>query len=89
MPEKIPVAVLCKKKVDVGQKTNSGGTKSMTIEYPVSCPLMDGEKIDRGTCFDIHMVVEGDAPPYTAPEQAISKGNFRDICCSCIYHRDD
>ena len=61
----------------------------MDIKYAVSCPLMDGEKIDMDTCFDIHMVVEGDAPAYTAPNKAVSKEHFKDICNSCPYHRDD
>lgn len=61
----------------------------MDIKYPVPCPLMDGMEIDCGTCFDIHMVVEGDAPSYTAPKKAVEKEGFRNICNSCIYHRDD
>ena len=61
----------------------------MDIKYPVMCPLMDNEKIDMGTCFDIHMVVEGDAPAYTAPEKAVKKDNFKAICNACPYHRDD
>ena len=61
----------------------------MDITYPVRCPLMDDEEIDEGTCFDIHMVVEGAAPLYTAPAQAVQKRNFKNICISCPYHRDD
>lgn len=61
----------------------------MDIKYPVSCPLMDGDKIDCGTCFDIHMVVEGDAPKYTAPKRAVKKENFQEICNKCVYHRND
>ena len=34
----------------------------MDIKYPVSCPLMNHEKIDMDTCFDIHMVVCGKRP---------------------------
>lgn len=61
----------------------------MDIKYPVKCPLMDGEMVDRLTCFDIHMVVEGDAPSYTAPKEAVGKPNFKEICNNCPYHRDD
>ena len=61
----------------------------MDIKYPVPCPLMGGKEIDCGTCFDIHMVVEGDAPAYTAPAEAVGKEKFRDICNNCPYHRDD
>lgn len=61
----------------------------MDIEYPVMCPLMDNEPIDEGTCFDIHMVVEGWAPAYTAPKKAVSKENFKEICLACKFHRDD
>lgn len=60
----------------------------MEIEYPVPCPLME-EKIDIGTCFDIHMVVERAAPAYTAPKKAVNTDNFREICLACPYHRDD
>ena len=41
----------------------------MDIKYPVNCPLMGGCSIDIGTCFDIHMVVSGEAPKWTAPEK--------------------
>lgn len=61
----------------------------MGIKYPVKCPLMDNQEIDIGACFDIHMVVEGDAPSYTAPNIAVEKENFCDICNSCPYHRND
>lgn len=60
----------------------------MDIEYPVLCPLME-EKISAGICFDIHMVVEGAAPIYTAPRKATDTDNFREICLNCPYHRDD
>lgn len=60
----------------------------MDIKYPVPCPLMEAE-IDIGTCFDIHMVVCGEAPKWTAPDKAVNKKNFKDICNSCPYHRDD
>lgn len=60
----------------------------MDIEYPVQCPLM-GEKIDMEICFDIHMVVERDAPDWTAPKKAVSNPDFRGICLNCPYHRDD
>ena len=50
---------------------------------------MDGEEIDVGTCFDIHMVVSGEAPKYTAPKLAVTKESFKEICKKCPYHRDD
>lgn len=34
----------------------------------VDCPLMD-ECVDDAICFDIHMVVEGCAPKFTAPKK--------------------
>lgn len=54
----------------------------------VRCPLMD-QIIAYGICFDIHMVVEGSAPAWTAPEKAINTPNFKDICLKCQYHRFD
>lgn len=54
----------------------------------VDCPLM-GEEIDDAICFDIHMVVEGSAPAYTAPEKAIQIPGYKDICLKCPNHRDD
>lgn len=57
-------------------------------DYPLHCPLMDGEYIDERICFDIHMVVKGEAPKYTAPEQAVNKENFQAICNACPYHQE-
>lgn len=54
----------------------------MTDRY---CPLM-GETIDVGTCFDIHMVVEGEAPDWTAPEKAVKHEDRNKICLSCEHH---
>ena len=60
----------------------------MDIKYTVRCPLMEAE-VDAGVCFDIHMVVDGWAPKYTAPEKAVSKEGFKEICIKCPYHRYD
>lgn len=60
----------------------------MDIKYPVSCPLM-GRDISMDECFDIHMVVEGAAPKWTAPDKAVNTANFKDICRNCQFHRDD
>jgi len=60
----------------------------MDINYPVNCPLMEQE-IGADECFDIHMVVDGWAPKYTAPEKATSKEGFGEICKNCPYHRND
>lgn len=57
-------------------------------DYPVRCPLMDGEYIEEGVCFDIHMVVQGEAPKYTAPKQAVNKENFQAICNACPCHQE-
>lgn len=57
--------------------------------YPVPCPLMDGELIEGEICFDIHSVIHAGAPKYTAPEKAMSKEDFKEICLACKYHRDD
>ena len=54
----------------------------------VECPLMGG-KIDDGICFDIHMVVEGAAPEWTAPEKAVRIKGYKEICLNCPNHRDD
>ena len=51
------------------------------------CPLI-GE-IEDAICFDIHMVVEGAAPTWTAPEKAVSVKNFETICLNCPNHRED
>lgn len=61
----------------------------MDIRYPVSCPLLDGRKIDMDTCFDIHMVVCGEAPRWTAPSGIYEKEDYVNICNSCEFHRDD
>lgn len=60
----------------------------MDIKYPVKCPLMERE-ISMGECFDIHMVVDGWAPAYTAPEKATSVDGFKEICQKCEFHRND
>lgn len=54
----------------------------------VDCPLMEGA-IDDTICFDIHMVVEGVAPEYTAPEKVTRTPGYQDICLKCQNHRDD
>lgn len=61
----------------------------MAIKYPVKCPLMDGSEIEEEICFDIHGVVDWGAPTYTAPNRAVSKDGFKEICRSCPNHRDD
>lgn len=60
----------------------------MDISYPVQCPLV-GRSIDMGTCFDIHMVVCGEAPKYTAPDEIYNNENYVSICENCKWHRDD
>ena len=54
----------------------------------VKCPLM-GREIEDVVCFDIHMVVDGGAPEYTAPEEAIRTPGYQGICLNCPNHRDD
>ena len=61
----------------------------MDIKYPVSCPLMQGKPIDAGTCFDIHMVIEGSAPKWSAPDEIFDVKDYEEICRACKYHRDD
>lgn len=61
----------------------------MDIKYPVSCPLMGGKHIDEIICFDIHSVVDAGAPKYTAPQIAVCRDDFKEICRNCQYHRDD
>ena len=43
----------------------------------VDCPLMD-ECVDDAICFDIHMVVEGCAPKFTAPKKAVQTPDFKE-----------
>lgn len=59
------------------------------IKYPVKCPLMGNEPIDMGTCFDIHMVVLGEAPKWTAPQRIYETSNYVEVCNNCQYHRND
>lgn len=54
----------------------------------VECPLME-DTIDDVVCFDIHMVVDGGAPEFTAPEKAVQTPGFREICLKCPNHRED
>lgn len=54
----------------------------------INCPIME-EKIDEGTCFDIHMKVEGVAPDWSVPEEVINTPNYQDICLQCPNHRED
>lgn len=54
----------------------------------IDCPLM-GKSIEEVECFDIHMVVEGGAPEFTAPEKAVQTPGFREICLNCPNHRFD
>lgn len=54
----------------------------------VNCPLME-EEIDDEVCFDIHMVVEGSAPEFTAPKKAVHAPDFKKICKKCPNHRED
>lgn len=61
----------------------------MEYNYPVKCPLLSGRLIEIGTCFDIHMVVEGHTPKWTAPEEIFEHDNYAEICEKCAYHRED
>ena len=61
----------------------------MDISYPVQCPLLGWKDIDEGTCFDIHMVVEGNTPKWTAPEEIYQHDDYVNICRNCKFHRDD
>ena len=61
----------------------------MDIDYPVTCLLLSGKKIDMNTCFDIHMVVEDGAPKHTAPEESYKLEDYVEICLHCKYHRND
>lgn len=54
----------------------------------VECPLME-DNIEDVICFDIHMVVEGCAPEYTAPEKVIKIPGYKEICMNCPNHRED
>ena len=61
----------------------------MDIKYPVECPLMGNKYIDMDVCFDIHMVVSGDAPDRTAPKEIFEHDDFKEICTHCKFHRND
>lgn len=59
------------------------------IEYPVACPLLEGRPISIGECFDIHMVVSGEAPKWTAPKEIFDTPDYAGVCNRCKYHRYD
>ncbi len=59
------------------------------FEYPVRCPLMNNEPISDGTCFDIHMVVLGEAPKWTAPKEVYKVKDYVEVYNKCKYHRND
>lgn len=61
----------------------------MDYKYPVSCPLLHDELINEEICFDIHMVVCGDAPEYTAPSDIFANADYKSVCQNCQYHRED
>lgn len=61
----------------------------MDIEYPVECPLMGNKHIEMDMCFDIHMVVCGEAPKYTAPSEIFINSDYIKICEQCKFHRND
>lgn len=50
------------------------------IKYPVDCPLL-GRLTDMDTCFDIHMVVCGEAPEWTAHKEIYPVDGFRERSC--------
>ncbi len=58
------------------------------VAKKIDCPLME-IKIDEGTCFDIHMNVEGLAPDWTVPEKILKVMDFKEKCLKCPNHRDD
>lgn len=47
------------------------------------------EKIDDGTCFDIHMVLEEMAPERTIPTKVLKCKEKDKICLECKHHRED
>lgn len=51
--------------------------------------IYPAEDTTEEICFDIHMVVEGCAPKFTAPKKAVQTPDFRKICMNCPNHRDD
>lgn len=54
----------------------------------IECPLMGGI-ITSEVCFDIHMVVDCDAPDITAPQEIFEVQDFRTVCTQCPNHRND
>lgn len=59
------------------------------FEYPVRCPLMGNAPIEMDVCFDIHMVVLGEAPRWTAPDEIYKTPDYVDVCNNCQFHRND
>lgn len=59
----------------------------MDIEYPVRCPILKRE-ISEGVCFDVHMVVAGEAPIWSAPEEIQNVEGYKQLCINCPYHRN-
>lgn len=61
----------------------------MKINYPVECPLLKGKKIDEYTCFEIHTVVDETSPKYIAPKEIFEILNYKNVCKTCKFHRND
>lgn len=58
------------------------------MERIVFCPLLNKNIDGDGMCFDIAMVAEGDCPERFAPEEAMQRENWQDICNKCPNHLD-
>lgn len=61
----------------------------VNFTYPVKCPLLGGKEIEAALCFNIHMVVAGEAPKRCAPDEIYTKQDYVSTCYSCKYHRND
>lgn len=59
------------------------------IKYPVICPLLNNSRITKDICFDIHMVVCGEAPLSTAPKEIFALKDYVNVCKNCEFHRND
>ena len=51
--------------------------------------LILNRDISEGTCFDIHMVVAGEAPTWSAPEEIYQVEGYVQLCKKCPYHHND
>ncbi len=53
----------------------------------IKCPIAR-RIIEDAECFDVHMVIQEGAPPWSAPQDVVDKPDFMQKCLSCPNHKD-